>query len=48
MPIEISVDNTKKIRIFPNAKYQRLNLGNRAKKSVKFSEELFLFEKKED
>ena len=48
MPIEISVGNTKKIRIFPNAKYQRLNLGNRAKKSVKFSEELFLFEKKED
>ena len=48
MPIEISVGNTKKFRIFPNSKYQRLKLGNWEKKSVKFSEELFLFEKKED
>ena len=48
MPIELSVGNTEKFRIFPNSKYQVLDLGNTSKKSVKFSEELFLFEKIED
>jgi len=48
MPIEISVGNTEKFRIFPNSNYQSLYLGNTDKKRVKFSEELFLFEKKED
>jgi aminopeptidase N len=48
MPIDLSVGNTEKFRIFPNSKYQVLDLGNTNKKSVKFSEELFLFEKIED
>ncbi len=48
MPMEISVGNTEKFRIFPNANYQSLSLGNTDKKQVKFSEDLFLFEKKED
>ena len=48
MPIEISVGNSEKFRIFPNSNYQSLYLGNTDKKRVKFSEELFLFEKKED
>ena len=48
MPIHISVGNTKKFRIFPNSNYQSLHLGNTDEKDVKFSEELFLFEKKED
>ena len=48
MPIEISVGNTEKFRIFPNSNYQSVHLGNTDKKRVKFSEELFLFEKKED
>ena len=48
MPIEISVGNTEKFRIFPNSNYQCLYLGNTDEKDVKFSEELFLFEKKED
>jgi aminopeptidase N len=48
MPIEVSAANTEKFRIFPNSKYQILDLGNTNKKSVKFSEELFLFEKIED
>ena len=48
MPIDISVGNSEKFRIFPNSNYQSLYLGNTDKKRVKFSEELFLFEKKED
>ena len=48
MPIELSVGVTKKFRIFPNSKYQVLDLGHTTKKSVMFLEELFLFEKIED
>jgi len=48
MPIEISVGITKKFRIFPKSYYQSLDLGNTDENDVKFSEELFLFEKKED
>jgi len=48
MPIELSVGSADKLRIFPHSKYQVLHLGNINKKRVKFSEELFLFEKIED
>jgi aminopeptidase N len=48
MPIELSVDGTENFRIFPNSKYQELDLGNTSEKRVGFSEELFLFEKIED
>ena len=48
MPVEIYLANTDKIRIFPNVNEQQINLGNNTKKSVQFSNELFLFEKNED
>lgn len=48
MPIVLSVDGTENFRIFPNSKYQEIDLGNTSEKRVGFSEELFLFEKIED
>ena len=48
MPIELSIAGAKKFRISPNSKYQVVDLGNTTKKSAKFSEDLFLFEKIED
>ena len=48
MPLEINSRSDEKFRIFPNSNYQCINLGNTDKTEVSFSENLFLFEKKED
>ena len=48
MPIHISVADTDKYRIFPNSKYQVLEIGNIPEKHVKFLDNLFLYEKKRD
>ena len=48
MPIHISVTDVEEFRVFPNSKYQVLEIGNVPEKQVKFLDELFLYEKKRD
>ena len=48
MPIHISVVGAQEFRIFPNSKYQVLEIENVDAKRIRFLEELFLYEKKED
>ena len=48
MPIEVSIGTKTKFRIFPTSKYKTLDLGKATKNEVRFTENLFLYEKKED